>query len=48
LVFTATTSIGETFPDWTSPSVTFTKTATGVKGSIPAGAVATVESPSRR
>jgi hypothetical protein len=40
--------IGETFPEWTSSPITFTKTVTGVKGSLPAGAVATVESPNRR
>lgn len=40
--------IGETFPEWTSPPVTFTKTATGEKGSLPSGAAATVESPNGR
>ena len=40
--------IGETFPEWTSPPVTFIKTATGEKGSLPAGAVAIVESPNGR
>lgn len=40
--------IGETFPEWTSSPVTFTKAATGGKGSVPGGAVATVESPNRR
>jgi hypothetical protein len=40
--------IGETFPEWTSSPVTFTKTVTGEKGSLPAGAVATVDSPNRR
>jgi hypothetical protein len=40
--------IGETFPEWTSSPVTFTKTVTGERGSLPAGPVSTVESPNRR
>jgi hypothetical protein len=40
--------VGGTFPEWTSSPITFHKTVTGVKGSLPAGVVATVESPNRR
>jgi hypothetical protein len=40
--------IGETFPEWTSSPVTFTKTVTGEMGSLPAGPVAVGESPNRR
>jgi hypothetical protein len=40
--------IGETFPEWTSSPVTFTKTMTGEKGSLPVGPIVTVESPNRR
>jgi hypothetical protein len=40
--------IGETFPEWTSSPLTFNKTVTGQKGSLPAGPVATVESPNHR
>jgi hypothetical protein len=39
--------VGTTFPEWTSSPITFHKTVTGEKGSLPAGAVATVESPNR-
>jgi hypothetical protein len=41
-------TIGETFPEWTSSPITFHKTVTGEKGSLPAGVVTTVESPNRR
>jgi hypothetical protein len=37
--------VGSTFPEWTSSPVTFVKTVTGETGSLPAGRVATVESP---
>jgi hypothetical protein len=40
--------VGATFPEWASSPVKFTKTVTGVKGSLPAGPVVTVESPNRR
>jgi hypothetical protein len=40
--------VGSTFPEWTSSPITFVKTVTGEKGSLPAGLVATVESPNRR
>lgn len=40
--------VGSSFPEWTSPPVTFHKTVSGEKGSLPTGAVATVESPNRR
>jgi hypothetical protein len=40
--------VGSTFPEWTSAPITFHKTVTGEKGSLPAGVVATVESPNRR
>ena len=40
--------VGETFPEWTSSPITFHKTVTGGTGSLPAGAVATVESPNGR
>jgi len=39
---------GSTFPEWTTSPVTFVKTVTGETGSLPAGAVTTVESPNRR
>ena len=41
-------SVGGTFPEWTAPPITFHKTVSGEKGSIPAGAVATVRSEERR
>jgi hypothetical protein len=40
--------VGSTFPEWTSSPITFHKTVTGEKGSVPQGAVAIVESPNRR
>jgi hypothetical protein len=40
--------IGSSFPEWTSSPIAFHKTVTGEKGALPAGAVATVESPNRR
>jgi hypothetical protein len=40
--------VGSTFPEWTSSPIAFHKTVTGAKGTLPAGAVATVESPNRR
>jgi hypothetical protein len=40
--------VGSTFPEWTSPPITFTKTVTGQTGSMPAGPIATVESPNGR
>ena len=40
--------VGLTFPEWSSSPITFAKTVTGEKGSLPAGAVVTVESPNRR
>jgi hypothetical protein len=39
--------VGATFPEWTSSPITFHKTVTGENGSLPAGPVATVESPNR-
>jgi hypothetical protein len=39
---------GSTFPEWTSSAITFVKTVTGQTGSLPAGEVATVESPNGR
>jgi len=40
--------VGGTFPEWTSLPITFHKTVTGEKGSLPHGAVVTVETPNRR
>jgi hypothetical protein len=40
--------VGSTFPEWTSSPITFLKTVTGEKGSLPPEIVATVDSPNRR
>jgi hypothetical protein len=40
--------IGQTFPEWTSSPVNYHKTVTGERGSVPAGAVAVVDSPNHR
>src|SRR5262249_48903222 len=40
--------VGSSFPEWTSAPITFHKTVTGQTGTLPAGAVVTVESPNRR
>jgi hypothetical protein len=40
--------VGSGFPEWTSSPIIFLKTVTGETGSLPAGAVVTVESPNRR
>ena len=40
--------VGTTFPEWTSSPITFHKTVTGEMGTLPAEAVATVESPNHR
>jgi hypothetical protein len=39
---------GTKFPEWTSSPITFHKTVSGQKGTLPAEAVATVESPNHR
>jgi hypothetical protein len=40
--------VGSTFPEWTSSPITYVKTASGQTGSLPAPAVATVESPNHK
>ena len=40
--------VGSTFPEWSTSPITFAKTITGEKDSLPAGAVVTVESPNHR
>jgi hypothetical protein len=40
--------VGGTFPEWGSLPITFHKTVTGEEGALPAGMVATVESPNGR
>ena len=39
--------VGETFPEWSSSPITYHKTVTGERGSLPAGVVGTVETPNR-
>jgi hypothetical protein len=40
--------VGSTFPEWTSSPITYFKTVTGVRGSLPEPVVATVESPNHK